>query len=67
VVTKYPDMTHIIPSAAQKVKRERFAEAVKYARNINNNHALKGEYLDKIPRGKCVYHYALSEYLKKNN
>jgi hypothetical protein len=59
-------MTNIKPSAAQKVKRERFAEAVKYARNINNTPALKAEYFDKIPRGKSVYHFALSEYLKNN-
>jgi hypothetical protein len=66
VVTKYPDMTNIKPSAAQILKRERFAAAVKYARNINNTPALKATYLGKIPRGRSVYHFALSEYLNKN-
>jgi hemoglobin-like flavoprotein len=67
VVTKYPDMTNIIPSAEQVVKRKRFAAAVQYARNINNNPTLKATYLDKIPKGRSVYHFALSEYLKKND
>jgi hemoglobin-like flavoprotein len=67
VVTKYPDMTNIKPSAAQIAKRIRFAAAVQYARNINNNPELKATYINKIPKGSSVYHFALSEYLKKMN
>jgi hypothetical protein len=65
VVTKYPDMSNIKPSQAQVTKRERFAAAVKYAREINNDAVLKALYLKKVAKGQSVYHFALSEYLKK--
>lgn len=63
VVTKYPDMSNIKPSKLQKVKRSRFAEAVKYAQKIIRNPELKAQYKKKVNRGQSVYHYAIGEFL----
>ena len=65
VVSKYPDMSHIKPSKAQKAQRKRFAEAVAYAQQINNSPALKKAYAKKVKKGQTVYLYALQEFLKK--
>jgi formaldehyde-activating enzyme involved in methanogenesis len=65
VVTKYPDMTGIQPTALKKIKRNKFAAAVAYARAINNDPLRKAAYKKKIPKGKSVYHYALAEYMKR--
>ena len=45
VVSKYPDMSNIIPSDSQKQKRSRFAEAVAYAKTINNSLILRNDLL----------------------
>lgn len=64
VVTRYPDMSRVKPSAMQKEKRKVFAEAVAYAKAINNDPVRKAAYLAKVPKGKTVYQFALKEYLK---
>jgi len=66
VITQYPDMSRVKPSALQKRKRNIFKEAVAYAKNISRNPDLKKKYLKKTKQGESVYHYALKEYLKKN-
>jgi hypothetical protein len=66
VITQYPDMSRIKPSALQKHKRNVFKEAVAYAKDISRNPDLKKKYLKKTKQGESVYHYALKEYLKKN-
>lgn len=63
VVTKYPDMSGVKPSALQKKKRSRFAEAVQYAQQIIRDPALKAQYQQKVKRGQSVYHYAIREFL----
>lgn len=65
VVTAYPDMQHMKPSALQKLKRGWFKEAVAYAQNIIHNPELKKEYQEKVKKGESVYHYAIKEYLKQ--
>ncbi len=65
VVSRYPDMSRIKPSSLQKEKRSRFAEAVAYAQRINNDPVLKAQYRQKVKKKQTVYHYALQEYLKK--
>jgi hypothetical protein len=66
VVTQYPDMSRVKPSALQKAKRNIFKDAVAYAKNITHNPELKKKYLKKVRKGESVYHFALKEYLKKN-
>ena len=65
VVTRYPDMSKVKPSKAQKEKRSVFAEAVAYARDINRNPVKKAKYAKKVQPGESVYHFALKEYLAK--
>lgn len=67
VLTKAPDMSNIKPSVLQKVQRSRFAEAVAYARHINNTPALKAAYKKKAAKSKSVYQYALKEFFKKKS
>jgi hemoglobin-like flavoprotein len=64
VVTKAPDMSNIKPSPQQKVQRSRFAEAVAYAKHINNTPELRAAYVKKAKKSKSVYQYVLKEYLK---
>ena len=63
MVTKYPDMSRVKPSQQQKEKRKTFAEAVAYARAINNDPKQKAAYLKKVKKGESVYHFALKEFL----
>jgi hypothetical protein len=66
VVSQYPDMSNVKPSELQKEKRSLFAEAVKFARSINNNPKQKAVYLKKAEKGQSAYHCALKEYLDKH-
>lgn len=63
-VSKYPDMSNIIPSDSQKSKRLLFREAVKYAQSINNDPAQKANYPVHKP-GQSVYHAALQDFMNK--
>ena len=64
VVTNAPDMSGIVPSAAQKVNRSRFAEAVAWAKHINNTPDLKAAYARQASKSKTVYQYLLQMFLK---
>ena len=64
VVTRYPDMSQVVPSKAQKKKRSGFAEAVAYAQTINNDPVTKAKYAKKLKKGKSVFQYAIQEFLK---
>lgn len=65
VVSKYPDMSNIIPSGSQKEKRNRFAEAVAYAKTINNSTVLRNDFLRRVGTVKSVYQSALKEFLQR--
>ncbi len=67
VVTAYPDMSKVKPSKQQKEKRKKFAQAVAYARGINNNPMKKALYAKKVKKRQTVYHYAIKEYLQNNS
>lgn len=67
VVSKYPDMSNIIPSDSQKEKRSRFAEAVAYAKAINDSTVLREDYVKRVGRVRSVYQHALKEYLAREN
>lgn len=58
---KYPDMSGIIPSKKQTKGRERFAEAVKFAKSVMKDPEKIAEY--KSRPGFSVYHAAIQEYL----
>ena len=63
VVSKYPDMSNIIPSTSQKQKRNRFAEAVAYAKTINSSSIFRNDFLKRNGEVKSVYQSALKEFL----
>jgi hypothetical protein len=63
VVSKYPDMSNIIPSIAQKQKRSRFADAVAYAKTINSSPVFKNDFIRRNGMVKSVYQSALKEFL----
>lgn len=65
VVSKYPDMSNIIPSGSQKEKRNRFADAVAYAKTINNSTILRNDFLKRVGMVKSVYQSALKEFLQR--
>ena len=65
VVTKYPNMQNVVPSAAQKIQRIKFKEAHNYAKNINDNPVSKAAFALKIPAGKSVYRWAVKEFMKR--
>jgi hemoglobin-like flavoprotein len=67
VVSKYPDMSNIIPSDSQKQKRSRFAEAVAYAKTINNSAILRNDLIKRVGGVKSVYQCALKEFLHREN
>lgn len=66
VVTAYPDMSQVKPSPLQKDCRSVFKEAIAYAKGICNQPDLKRQYQDKVPAGRSVYHFAISEYMAKH-
>ena len=65
VVSKYPDMSNIIPSNSQKEKRTRFAEAVSYAKTINGSSILRNDFIKRVGVVKSVYQSALKEFLQR--
>ena len=65
VVSKYPDMSNIIPSDSQKEKRSRFADAVSYAKTINSSEILRTDFLKRVGSVKSVYQSALKEFLQR--
>lgn len=65
VISKYPDMSNVVPSDSQLGKRSRFAEAVAYAKTINSNPILRIDYVKRYGDSKSVYQAALKEYLNR--
>jgi hypothetical protein len=62
-VTKYPDMSNVVPSPLQLKEKKKFADAVKFAREIVNDPIKKAAY--KADKGKSVYHTAIKDYMKQ--
>ncbi|CAF3935589.1 unnamed protein product [Rotaria sp. Silwood1] len=63
VVSKFPDMSNVVPTKKQKKYQTKFAKAVAFAQNINNTPALKAEWQLKTPEGKTVFNTALKWYM----
>jgi hypothetical protein len=63
VFTKYPDMTAIIPSAPQKENRNKFAEAIAYAKEIIADPVKKANF--PVGGARNVYQAAIKHYLKE--
>lgn len=65
VVSKYPDMSNVVPSLSQKKKRSRFADAVAYAKTINSSPIFRNDFLKRKGAVKSVYQSALKEFLSR--
>ena len=66
VITKYPDMSNVKPSKAQKANQKVFAKAVAYAQGILHDPVKKKAYASKLKKGASVYHAAIKEFHAKN-
>ena len=67
VVSKYPDMSNIVASGPQREKRNRFAEAVAYAKTINNSPILRMDFIKRNGEVRSVYQSALKEFLMRES
>ena len=56
-LSRYPDMSNVVSSAPQLQEKSRFAQAVKYAREIVNDPVRKAGY--KVRGGSTVCHSAI--------
>ena len=61
IVSKYPDMSAVIPSESQLKEKVRFADAVIFAKEIINDPVKKAAYkrIDDL----SVYHSAIKNYM----
>jgi hypothetical protein len=66
VVSKFPDMSNIKPTASQKKRRKLFANAVAYAKKKMSDREVKNEYTKKWrKKGRTAYHALIKEYFQK--
>jgi hypothetical protein len=66
IKTKYPDMTRIIASMAQRKCRDRFKEAVIYAKTVIADSEKKRQWQKRIWRRNGVYNEAVKFYMLKD-
>ena len=66
VITKLPDMSKVKPTRAQKKKRNKFADAVAYAKTVIADPKLKAKMKKKAKKGSTVYHTAIKAFMKSN-
>jgi hypothetical protein len=66
VVTRYPDMSRIVASEQQRVRRDLFREAVVYARWVIGDEERKQAFRKTLPRKKRgkVYQAAIQLYMR---
>ena len=67
VVSKYPDMSKVKPSALQKAGRQRIKEANAYASSVLHNPVLKAEWEKTLQPGESVYHKARKAYFERSH
>jgi hypothetical protein len=65
VVTRYPDMSRIVPTQKQKVRRRLFARAVRYAQSIYGKPELKAEWRRRLRRPRRLFQALMKQYYKK--
>ena len=65
VITAYPVYVKRKPSPLQKLYRDDFTAAVKYAQAIHRDPKKRRAYARIVKKGQSVYHYAIAEYKKK--
>lgn len=63
VVSKYPDMSRVLPSEAQKKQRERMKQANAYASMVCRDRKLRKNYERQLKAGESVFHRAKKDFL----
>ncbi len=66
VISRYPDMSRVVKSAKQLANQDLFSAAHRYAKSVISDPVKKLAFSKTIPKGKMVYHAAVSKYLKEN-
>jgi hypothetical protein len=65
IITAYPDMSNVKPTAAQLEAKSKFADAVAYAQNIKANPELKRLAENRLKsRSGTLYHALIREFMK---
>lgn len=64
-MSKYPDMSNVVPSKEQIKYKSLFSKAVRFAQGIIRNPAKKAAY--KVKKGKTVYHTAIKDYMRQHS
>lgn len=67
IVQRYPDMSRIRPTTAQKNCRSSFRDAVAWAKQVIADPDMKKEWQKKLRRVNGVYNAAISFYMSKGN
>ncbi|RYY14329.1 MAG: hypothetical protein EOO04_30375 [Chitinophagaceae bacterium] len=65
ILSKYPDMSNIVPSARQKLQRSSFAEAQQLAKELYADPLRKARFIAENPGIKRPYNVLVS-YIMKN-
>lgn len=65
-VSRYPDMSKVVPTEKQKLEKSRFAQAVAYAKAVLADPIKKQAVTLRTPPGKLVYHQAIKEFMATN-
>jgi hypothetical protein len=63
-VSKYPDMSKVVPSEAQLEYKSLFREAVRFAQSIVHDPEKKAAY--KVKKGATVYNTAIKDYMRQH-
>ena len=66
VMSKRPDMSKVVKSDKQLQNQVLFSAAHLFAKDIIADPAKKLAFSKTIPKGKMVYHAAVSKYIKEN-
>jgi hypothetical protein len=67
VVTKYPDMRRVKPTALQKAQRNLLKQANEYAQQVLRDPALKAAMEKELLPGESVYHKAKKAFFAKKS
>ena len=65
VKTRYPDMSRIVPSEAQRMRRRLFKRAVAYAQKVYANPVLKEEKRRMLRRPKRLFQALMKDWFRQ--
>lgn len=65
VVSRYPDMSKVKPSARQTMQRTKMKEATAYASFAKRDPELRARYEKNLKPGESVYHKAIKDHFER--